>query len=107
MDRINARVLYIENEMTHHEQAIWSQLFTEVPPFLREEEKSEWMNTLSGVSISSDAFFPFRDNIDQAFKRGVSYIVQPGGSVRDDEVIQATNEYAMVMAMSGIRLFHH
>ena len=107
VDRINARVLYIENEMTHHEQAIWSQLFTEVPPFLREEEKLEWMNTLSGVSISSDAFFPFRDNIDQASKRGVSYIVQPGGSMRDDEVIQATNEYAMVMAMSGIRLFHH
>lgn len=107
VDRINARVLYIENEMTNHEQAIWSQLFTEVPPFLREEEKSEWMNTFSGVSISSDAFFPFRDNIDQASKRGVSYIVQPGGSVRDDEVIQATNEYAMVMAMSAVRLFHH
>jgi len=65
------------------------------------------LTKLAGVSLSSDAFFPFRDNIDQASKRGVHYVVQPGGSNRDEEVIAATDDYGMVMLFSGIRLFHH
>ena len=70
-------------------------------------EKEEWLMKLAGVCLSSDAFFPFRDNIDQASKRGVQYVVQPGGSNRDEEVIASTDEYGMVMLFSGIRLFHH
>jgi phosphoribosylaminoimidazolecarboxamide formyltransferase/IMP cyclohydrolase len=70
-------------------------------------QRAEWINLFFGASLASDAFFPFRDNIDRAQKSGVRYIVQPGGSVRDDLVIEACNEYGMVMAMSGIRLFHH
>ena len=71
------------------------------------EEKKEWINKLSNVSLSSDAFFPFRDNIDHLSKIGVKFIVQPGGSNRDEEVISATNEYGIAMSFSGIRLFHH
>ena len=70
-------------------------------------EKAEFMKTLTGVSLASDAFFPFRDSIDVASTRGVSYVVAAGGSVADDEVIAAANEYKMAMAFSGLRLFHH
>jgi phosphoribosylaminoimidazolecarboxamide formyltransferase/IMP cyclohydrolase len=107
VDRTNARVNFLEGDMTPPEHAQWAQLFREVPPELTTTEKQEWLQTLQGVSISSDAFFPFRDNIDQASKRGVRYVVQPGGSTRDDVVIAAADEYAMTMAFSGIRLFHH
>jgi phosphoribosylaminoimidazolecarboxamide formyltransferase/IMP cyclohydrolase len=71
------------------------------------EEKREWLNLMNGISLASDAFFPFRDSIDRAQQSGVKYVVQPGGSKRDDIVIEACNEYGMVMAFSNIRLFHH
>ena len=71
------------------------------------EEKKEWIAKLTNVSLSSDGFFPFRDSIDYSAKVGVKYVVQPGGSKRDEEVISASNEYGIAMAFSGIRLFHH
>lgn len=106
-ERVNARVRFIEGDMTAPEHRDWMRMMTEEPPALTLEEKADFMKTLTGVSISSDAFFPFRDNIDQAAKRGVQYIVETGGSTRDPEVIDAANEYGMVMALSGVRLFHH
>uniref|UniRef100_A0A7E4V3B9 Phosphoribosylaminoimidazolecarboxamide formyltransferase n=1 Tax=Panagrellus redivivus TaxID=6233 RepID=A0A7E4V3B9_PANRE len=85
----------------------WSQHFTEpVEPFTPEERK-QWLAKLSDVALSSDAFFPFRDNIDCAKQFGVKYIVSPGGSTRDDEVIEAANEHDIVLSHSGLRLFHH
>uniref|UniRef100_A0AC35EW93 Phosphoribosylaminoimidazolecarboxamide formyltransferase n=1 Tax=Panagrolaimus sp. PS1159 TaxID=55785 RepID=A0AC35EW93_9BILA len=85
----------------------WSQHFTEsVEPFTAEERR-EWLSTLSDVALSSDAFFPFKDNIDCANQFGVKYIVSPGGSTRDDEIIEACDEYGMVLIHSGLRLFHH
>ena len=81
--------------------------FEQVPDRLSPERTREWLNTLSGVALASDAFFPFRDNIDRAHRSGVKYIIQPGGAVRDDDVIEACNEYGMVMVFSGLRLFHH
>ena len=107
LERTNARIKFIEGEMLDNELKTWKLLFdTPVEP-LTKEEKVKWLSNLKGVSLSSDAFFPFRDNIDQASKRGVSFIVQPGGSRRDNEVIEAADEYGMAMAFSGIRLFHH
>ena len=106
-DKVNARVRYIEGDMTAAEKKAWAELFEKLPPALTPEDKDEFMKTLEGVSLSSDAFFPFRDNIDQASRRGVQYIVQTGGSTRDEEVIAAADEYGMAMALSGIRLFHH
>ena len=93
--------------MTEPELRAWKSLFKGPTEALSMVEKEEWLTKLAGVSLSSDAFFPFRDNIDQASKRGVDYVVQPGGSNRDQEVIAATDEYGMVMLFSGIRLFHH
>ncbi len=107
VERTNARVCYIEGDMTSKEMEAWVQNFDTTPTSLTTDEKSAWLEHMKGVCLASDAFFPFRDNIDQASKRGVAYIVQPGGSVRDEDVIQATNEYGMVMAFSKIRLFHH
>ena len=106
-ERVNARVRYIEGDMTEPERAAWLENLERDPGPLTAEEKHAWLATLQGVSLSSDAFFPFRDNIDQAARRGVRYIVVTGGSTRDDEVIAAADEYGMVMAFSGIRLFHH
>ncbi|MCX7045842.1 MAG: phosphoribosylaminoimidazolecarboxamide formyltransferase [Candidatus Sumerlaeota bacterium] len=106
-ERINARVRYIEGDMTGPEKKAWLEGLASDPGPLTLEEKAEWMTKLKGVSLSSDAFFPFRDNIDQASRRGVKYIVATGGSTRDAEVIAAANEYGMVMAFSGVRLFHH
>jgi len=79
----------------------------EVPPSLSSAEKEWFLTTLKGISLSSDAFFPFRDNIDQASKRGVQYIAQPGGSVQDKNVIYAADQYQMTMAFTEVRLFHH
>ncbi|HKI99339.1 MAG TPA: phosphoribosylaminoimidazolecarboxamide formyltransferase [bacterium] len=107
VDRTNARVRYIEGDFTTPEYAAWQTLFTTPPEPLTAEEKAAWLERLRGVSLASDAFFPFRDSIDQAAKRGVAYIVQPGGSVADEAVIQACDEYGMAMAFSGVRLFHH
>ena len=107
VERINARILCIEGGMTEPELRTWQSQFSRPVEALSPTEKGEWLARLEGISLSSDAFFPFRDNIDQASKRGVDYVVQPGGSNRDKEVIAATDEYGMVMAFSGIRLFHH
>ena len=106
-ERINARVRYIEGDMPPTEKAQWLTQFTATPEPLTLSEKAEFMATLTGVSLASDAFFPFRDSIDVASTRGVSYLVAAGGSVADAEVITAADEYKMVMAFSGLRLFHH
>ena len=107
VERTNAHILCIDGGMTAPELRAWKSKFSAPVEALPHEEKSIWLAKLKGVSLSSDAFFPFRDNIDQASKRGVNFIVQPGGSNRDEEVISASDEYEMVMAFSGIRLFHH
>ncbi|EGD72772.1 5-aminoimidazole-4-carboxamide ribonucleotide transformylase [Salpingoeca rosetta] len=105
--RINARVAYISNDMTPQEKTHWEELFEEVPEPLTMEESREWAASFKNVSLSSDAFFPFRDNIDQAAKHGVAFVTQPGGSVQDDTVIEACDEYGMAMSFTGTRLFHH
>ncbi|MDT8719361.1 phosphoribosylaminoimidazolecarboxamide formyltransferase [Clostridium sp. 19966] len=106
-NRDNAIDQFLRDDVTEIEKADWKNVFEETPVQLTNKEKSEWLDTLKGVSLGSDAFFPFRDNIDRAAQSGVKYIVQPGGSVRDNIVIEACNEYDMVMAFSGLRLFHH
>jgi phosphoribosylaminoimidazolecarboxamide formyltransferase/IMP cyclohydrolase len=106
-DRVNARVRYIEGDFTVEEKVRWETQFIMVPEPLTEEEKNEFLKASSGVSISSDAFFPFRDSIDHASKIGVSYVAQPGGSVQDEAVTQACEEYGMAMCLTGVRLFHH
>jgi len=93
--------------LTPVEQKSWEQCFEEVPPRLAPEEKREWLKGLRNVSYGSDAFLPFRDNLDRASRSGVKYIIQAGSSVRDEEVVKAANEYGMVMIYSGVRLFHH
>jgi phosphoribosylaminoimidazolecarboxamide formyltransferase/IMP cyclohydrolase len=86
---------------------VWETLFTEKPdPFTRKEQR-EYLAGISGVTLGSDAFFPFGDNIERAAKSGVSYVVQPGGSIRDQNVIDTCNRFDMVMAFTGLRLFHH
>jgi phosphoribosylaminoimidazolecarboxamide formyltransferase/IMP cyclohydrolase len=107
VERTNARVRFIEGDFTVPELAAWQALFDDPPAPLAEAEKADWLGRLRGVSLASDAFFPFRDSIDQAAKRGVAYLIQPGGSVADEAVIQACDEYGMAMAFSGLRLFHH
>lgn len=98
---------YLRDDITKVEIKEWSKVLNNIPDKLTKEEKTSWLSNLSGVCLGSDAFFPFRDNIDRAFQSGVKYIVQPGGSLRDDIVIEACNEYDMIMAFSNIRLFHH
>ena len=85
----------------------WENIFKVKPEVFTKEEKREWISRFDGVALGSDAFFPFSDNIDRAKKSGVKYVAQPGGSVRDDIVINACDEYGMAMAFTGIRLFHH
>ncbi len=85
----------------------WQQFFTLRPEPLTREEKAAWLATMGGVSLGSDAFFPFGDNIERAHRSGVQYIAQPGGSIRDDNVIETCDKYGMAMAFTGIRLFHH
>ncbi|CAB1119232.1 unnamed protein product [Ectocarpus sp. CCAP 1310/34] len=106
-DRVNARVRYIEGDITASERPAWESNFEAKPEALTAEEKDAFLAELSGVSLSSDAFFPFRDSIDHASKVGVSYVAQAGGSVADEQVIAACDEYGMSMAFTGIRLFHH
>lgn len=106
-ERNNAIDLYLEESLSPAEQTAWLDCFTAAPERLTAAEKREWLGAQKGVSLASDAFFPFRDNIDRASQSGVSYVSQPGGSVRDDAVIAAADEYQMTMAMSGLRLFHH
>jgi phosphoribosylaminoimidazolecarboxamide formyltransferase/IMP cyclohydrolase len=106
-ERNNAIDQYLEDWLSPAEIQLWSENFEVVPTFMSIEEKRAYLATKTGVALGSDAFFPFRDNIDRAHASGVSYIVQPGGSVRDDIVIEAANQYGMVMAFTGTRLFHH
>lgn len=103
----NAIDLWLEEELTSVEQASWEQAFEEIPPRLTREQKREWLSGLSGVTYGSDAFLPFRDNLDRASRSGVKYVIQAGSSLRDEEVVQAANDYGMVMAISKVRLFHH
>ncbi len=107
-DRDNTIDVYISDEYEDVlKDGVWETLFTEKPePFTKEEQK-EYLSKITGVSLASDAFFPFGDNIERAKKSGVSYIAQPGGSIRDDNVIDTCNKYNMVMAMTKMRLFHH
>ena len=106
-NRDNVIDQYIRDDITIKEIKDWGKVLNVIPNRLTKEEKVKWLSNLSGVSLGSDAFFPFRDNIDRAFQSGVKYIVQPGGSVRDDIVIKACNEYNIAMASSNTRLFHH
>ncbi len=107
-NRDNAIDLYISDE---HEDVladgVWQTIFKHKPQVLTQEEKQSWIAQLSGVTVGSDAFFPFGDNVERAHKSGVQYIVQPGGSIRDQQVIDTADKYDMVMAFTGIRLFHH
>jgi phosphoribosylaminoimidazolecarboxamide formyltransferase/IMP cyclohydrolase len=107
-DRDNTIDVYISDD---YEDVLadgtWEQFFTEKPEPLSREEKKGWLSTFSGVSLGSDAFFPFGDNIERAKRSGVQYVAQPGGSIRDDNVIDTCNKYNMTMCFTGIRLFHH
>ena len=107
-DRDNAIDLYIgEDYRDVLADDAWPAIFKEKPEVFTREAKREWLDKLSDVALGSDAFFPFGDNIERAHKSGVKYIAQPGGSVRDDNVIATCNKYGMVMSFTGIRLFHH
>ena len=107
-DRDNTIDVYISDDyMDVLADGEWEKYFTHKPEPLTREEKKEWLKTLSGVSLGSDAFFPFGDNIERAHKSGVEFIAQPGGSIRDDNVIETCDKYGIAMAFTGIRLFHH
>jgi phosphoribosylaminoimidazolecarboxamide formyltransferase/IMP cyclohydrolase len=103
----NAIDLYLRDDATEVEISEWMTLFEEVPQKLTAQEKADWIKSFQGVAYSSDAFIPFKDNIDRAAMSNVKYVAQPGGSVRDEEVIKACNQYGMVMCFTGLRLFHH
>ena len=107
-DRDNSIDLYIGDEYEDVlAEGTWQNIFKVKPPVFTREEKRAWLDQLTDVALGSDAFFPFGDNIERAHKSGVKYIAQPGGSVRDDNVIATCNKYNMTMAFTGIRLFHH
>lgn len=107
-DRDNAIDLYIGEEyMDVLADGVWENIFQVKPPVFTAEEKRAWLDKMTDVALGSDAFFPFGDNIERAHKSGVKYVAQPGGSVRDDNVIEVCNKYQMAMAFTGIRLFHH
>ncbi|MCI8319987.1 MAG: phosphoribosylaminoimidazolecarboxamide formyltransferase [Dorea sp.] len=107
-DRDNAIDLYIgEDYMDVLADGAWENIFKEKPEVFTREAKREWLDKMSDVALGSDAFFPFGDNIERAHRSGVKYVAQPGGSVRDDNVIAACNKYGMVMSFTGLRLFHH
>ncbi len=107
-DRDNAIDLYIGEEyMDVLADGTWENIFKEKPPVFTAEEKRAWLDKNTDVALGSDAFFPFGDNIERAYKSGVKYVAQPGGSVRDDHVIATANKYGMAMCFTGIRLFHH
>ena len=107
-DRDNAIDNYIGEEyMDVLAEGAWQRVFKEKPPVFTREEKRAWLDKMQDVTLGSDAFFPFSDNVERAHKSGVKYIAQPGGSVRDDLVIECCDKYDMVMAFTGIRLFHH
>ncbi len=106
-ERDNAIDQYLREDLTAEEEKVWREVFEEVPAKLTLQEKQKWLSGLTGVALGSDGFIPFRDNIDRAARSGVKYVAQPGGSLRDEDIIQACDEYGMTMAFSGVRLFHH
>ncbi|HTI13318.1 MAG TPA: phosphoribosylaminoimidazolecarboxamide formyltransferase [Dictyobacter sp.] len=106
-DRVNAIDIYLQDNVTPAELELWEENFEEVPARLTAEEKREWLAGLQDVVLGSDAFIPFRDSVDCGALYGVKYVAQPGGSLRDDNVIAACDTYGMAMAFTGVRLFHH
>ena len=106
-ERDNAVDGFLRDDLSPAEDAVWRASFSVVPERLTAAMKREWLGGLTGVAMGSDAFIPFRDNIDRAAMSGVRYVVQPGGSVRDEDVVAACDQYGIVMALSGVRLFHH
>ena len=107
-NRDNAIDVYMSDDYADVlEDGQWQQFFTEQPEPLTREEKREWLDKMDGVALGSDAFFPFSDNVQRAHRSGVKYIAQPGGSIRDDVVIEACNDFGIAMYFSGMRLFHH
>ena len=107
-DRDNVIDGYInKNEEDVCADGIWQKYFTTQPEPLTAEEARAYLDTITGVSLGSDAFFPFDDNIERAHRSGVMYVAEPGGSIRDDVCIERCNKYGMVMAFTGMRLFHH
>jgi phosphoribosylaminoimidazolecarboxamide formyltransferase/IMP cyclohydrolase len=106
-EKDNAKDLFVRQDTTEYELSLLNEFLEEVPERFTADERMEWLKGLKDVALGSDAFFPFRDNIDRAFKSGVKYIAQPGGSVREESVIEACNQYGIVMCMTGMRLFHH
>ncbi|SCW54582.1 phosphoribosylaminoimidazolecarboxamide formyltransferase [Eubacterium ruminantium] len=107
-DRDNTIDVYISDDYEDVlADGIWEQFFTEKPEVFTREERKAWLKNMEGVALGSDAFFPFGDNIERAKRSGVKYIAQPGGSIRDDNVIDTCNKYGIAMAFTGIRLFHH
>jgi phosphoribosylaminoimidazolecarboxamide formyltransferase/IMP cyclohydrolase len=106
-DKNNAIDLYLQERLNKFEIETMEAAMVKMPPQLTYEQKKGWLNKLKGVSLSSDGMIPFRDTIDRAYESGVAYVLQPGGSIRDEDVIKACNDYGIVMAFSGLRLFHH
>ena len=106
-DRDNAIDQFLQPDVTEAEKSNWTNIFAELPRQLSVTERREWLDGMSEVVLGSDAFFPFRDSIDRAAGSGVKYVLQPGGSTRDEDVIAVCDEYEMAMVFSGVRLFHH
>ncbi len=107
-DRDNTIDNYISDDyMDVLAEGVWQNFFEEKPEILTREERAQWLSTMKGVALGSDAFFPFGDNIERAHRSGVEYIAQPGGSIRDDNVIETCDKYGIAMAFTGMRLFHH
>lgn len=105
--RDNAIDQFLQPGVTAAEKSKWKDIFTHIPEQFSVQERRDWLDTLKNVTLGSDAFFPFRDSIDRAAQTGVRYILQPGGSTRDEDIIAACDEYGMTMVFSGVRLFHH
>ena len=105
--RDNAIDQYLCEDLTPEEETVWREAFAEVPSRLSFQERREWIEKLDGVVLGSDAYFPFRDSIDRGRRSGVRFVVQPGGSLKDEEVVRACDEYGMAMVFTGVRLFHH
>ena len=107
-DRDNCVDIYLSDEPEEVlADGVWQNFFSVKPEVLTKEEKRAYLDTITGVSLASDAFFPFGDNIERAKRSGVSYVAEPGGSVRDDQVIETCDKFGMTMAFTGMRLFHH
>jgi len=105
--KVNAILSYVQNEMNHKQYYEWKELFTTEPTPLNQTKVNNWLSKIKGIAMSSDAFFPFPDSIELGQKHGVSTVIQPGGSIRDDSIIRACNNYNMTMFMSSVRVFTH